>query len=131
MGLLCLIAPAAASAVISLGVAGQYVAFGVPITARAVGGGGGKFRPGAFYTGRRLSTPIATAAAAFCAFVVVLSMFPQSGPGPTPEQMNYTVVVGGAVWLGASLYFVLSARKWYRGPRPTLGIVEGTRAATE
>ncbi|KAL8339792.1 hypothetical protein RB601_006082 [Gaeumannomyces tritici] len=59
MGLLCLIAPAAAAAALfSLGVAGQYVAFGVPIAARAAGGGGGdKFRSGAFYTGRRLSRP--------------------------------------------------------------------------
>ncbi|KAL8338949.1 hypothetical protein RB598_007320 [Gaeumannomyces tritici] len=60
MGLLGLIAPAAAAAaaLFSLGVAGQYVAFGVPIAARAAGGGGGdKFRSGAFYTGRRLSRP--------------------------------------------------------------------------
>ncbi|KAL8372145.1 hypothetical protein RB595_001778 [Gaeumannomyces hyphopodioides] len=131
MGLLCLIAPAAAAAIFSLGVAGQHVAFGVPIAARAVGGGGDKFRPGAFYTGRRLSRPIAAVAAAFCAFVVVLCMFPQAGPGPTPDGMNYTVVVGGSVWLGASLYFAVSARKWYRGPRATLRIVEGARAASE
>ncbi|EJT74723.1 hypothetical protein GGTG_08561 [Gaeumannomyces tritici R3-111a-1] len=135
MGLLCLIAPAAAAAaaaLFSLGVAGQYVAFGVPIAARAAGGGGGdKFRSGAFYTGRRLSRPIAAVAAAFCAIVIVLCMFPQAGPAPAPEGMNYTVVVGGAVWLGVSLYYAASARKWYRGPRATLRVVEGARAAAE
>ncbi|KAL8401501.1 hypothetical protein RB596_008347 [Gaeumannomyces avenae] len=88
--------------------------------------------PGAFYTGRRLSRPIAAVAAAFCAFVIVLCMFPQAGPAPAPDGMNYTVVVvSGAVWLGASLHYAASARKWYRGPKATLRVVEGARAAAE
>lgn len=67
--------------------AGNNVAWGVPIFARAVWGRE-KFVPGAFYTGKRFSLPIAWAAIAFLTFGIVLAMFPVGGPDPTPETMN-------------------------------------------
>ena len=34
--------------------------------------------------------------------------------------MNYTIVLNGALWLGASLYYALYARKYFRGPHSTM-----------
>lgn len=34
--------------------------------------------------------------------------------------MNYTVVINGALWGGALLYYMLYARKTYKGPQTTV-----------
>jgi amino acid transporter len=120
LGLLCLIAPAAASALFSLAVAGNNLAWGLPIFCRVVWGQS-KFVPGPFYTGR-LSIPIAWLAIAFLTFGIVLAMFPVGGPDPTPQTMNYTVVINMAVWGGALLYYYIDARKWFKGPKITVDV---------
>lgn len=120
LGLLCLIAPAAAAALFSLAVAGNNLAWGLPIFCRVVWGQH-KFVPGPFYTGR-LSIPIAWLAIAFLTFGIVLAMFPVGGPNPTPQTMNYTVVINMAVWGGALLYYVVDARKWFTGPKITVDL---------
>jgi amino acid transporter len=86
LGLLCLIAPAAAQALFSLAVAGNNVAWGTPILARIVWGQD-KFKPGPFYTGR-FSIPIAVVAIIFLVFGTTLAMFPVGGPDPTPDVMK-------------------------------------------
>ncbi len=85
LGLLCLIAPAAALALFSLAVAGNNLAFGIPIASRVIWGQK-KFRPGPFYTGR-FSVPIAWTAILFLTFGTILSMFPVSGPNPDTADM--------------------------------------------
>ncbi|RFU29528.1 hypothetical protein B7463_g6808, partial [Scytalidium lignicola] len=119
LGLLCLIAPAAASALFSLAVAGNNLAWGVPILCRIVWGQK-KFVPGPFYTGDRFSTPIACCAIVFLVFGITLAMFPTSGPNPTAQSMNYTVVINMAVWSGALIYYFIDARKWFTGPKITV-----------
>ncbi|GFF49782.1 putative GABA permease [Aspergillus lentulus] len=119
IGLLCLINSAASNALFSLAVAGNDLAWLTPIFARLVWGGE-RFQPGEFYTGR-LSKPIAVTAIVYLFFAIVLCMFPTLGPGPTPEDMNYTVVINGALWGGALLYYLLYARKFYKGPQATVG----------
>lgn len=120
LGLLCLIAPAAASALFSLAVAGNNLAWGTPIFARIVWGQK-KFTPGPFYTGR-FSIPIAWTAIVFLVFGIVLCMFPVGGPNPTAETMNYTVVINMAVWGGSMLYYYIDARKWFEGPKITIDL---------
>ncbi|KAL8696920.1 MAG: hypothetical protein Q9201_007411 [Fulgogasparrea decipioides] len=119
LGLLSLIAPAAAQAVFSLAVAANNLAWGIPIFARVVWGQR-KFKPGPFYLGDRFSVPIAWTAIVFLVFGIVLSMFPVGGPNPTPESMNYTVVINSAVWGGALAYYYIDARKWFTGPKITI-----------
>ena len=80
-GLLCLIDSVAASALFSLFVASNYVAWGVPIACRLIWGEK-KFYPGEFYTGK-LSRPIAIVAVVWLMFGLVLSMFPSNGPNPS------------------------------------------------
>lgn len=36
------------------------------------------------------------------------------------NEMNYTVVINGAVWVGSLLYYFLFAKKWFKGPKMTL-----------
>lgn len=110
LGLLCLIAPAAAQALFSLAVAGNNLAWLIPIFCRIVWGRK-KFNPGPFYTGK-LSIPIAVVAITFLVFGILLSMMPVGGPDPTAQDMNYTVVINSAVWGGALLYYFIDARKW-------------------
>jgi len=121
LGLLCLIAPAAAAALFSLAVAGNNLAWGVPLFSRVVWGQH-KFVPGPFYTGDRLSKPIAWVAITFLVFGIILAMFPSGGPSPTPQSMNYTVVINMAVWGGALLYYFIDARKWFTGPKITIDV---------
>ena len=67
-------------------------------------------------------------------------MFPVGGPNPSPEDMNYTVVINGAVWGGALAYYFIGeypskthisctlietcedAHKWFKGPKITLDV---------
>jgi hypothetical protein len=126
LGLLCLIDAAAAAALFSLAVAGNNLAWGIPIFCRLVWGQQ-KFVPGPFYTGR-FSKVIGWTAIVFLVFGVVLCMIPLGGPNPTPQTMNYTVVVNGAVWGGALVYYSVDARKWFTGPKMTL---EGEMRLTE
>ncbi|TVY88173.1 GABA-specific permease, partial [Lachnellula willkommii] len=119
LGLLCLIASAAASALFSLAVAGNNLAWGTPLFCRVVWGQH-KFVPGPFYTGDRFSRPIAWAAIIFLVFGIILAMFPIGGPNPNPQSMNYTVVINMAVWGGALAYYFIDARKWFTGPKITV-----------
>jgi amino acid transporter len=118
LGLLCLIAPAAANALFSLAVAANNVAWGTPIFCRLVWGQK-KFKPGPVYTGR-FSESIGWLAIVFLVFGILLAMMPSGGPNPTPESMNYTVVVNCAVWGGSLAYYYIDARKWFTGPKITL-----------
>ncbi|KAK3072976.1 GABA-specific high-affinity permease [Teratosphaeriaceae sp. CCFEE 6253] len=120
LGLLSLIAPAAAQALFSLAVAAQNVAWGTPILCRLVWGQK-KFKPGPVYTGR-FSVPLGWTAIVFLCFGILLSMFPVGGPNPTAADMNYTVVINMAVWGGALGYYFLDARKWFQGPKMTLDV---------
>ncbi|KAL6229701.1 hypothetical protein BDW75DRAFT_224582 [Aspergillus navahoensis] len=118
IGLLCLINAAASSALFSLAVAGNDLAWMTPTLCRLVWGQE-RFHRGVFYTGR-FSKPIAVTAIAYLAFAIFLCMFPTLGPDPSPDDMNYTVVINGALWGGALLYYVLYARKTYKGPQTTV-----------
>ncbi|KAI0749049.1 amino acid transporter [Fomes fomentarius] len=62
------------------------------------------------------------------AWVSVLLMFPPE-VHPTPETMNYAVVLIMAVFVFASLPWIFSARKWFKGPVRT--VEQGPRAASE
>ncbi|KAF3480934.1 GABA permease [Arthroderma uncinatum] len=126
LGLLCLVNSAASNALFSLTVAGNYFAWAMPIFCR-IFWGQDKFKPGLFYTGR-LSTPIAVVALLYMAFAITLSMFPTAGPSPSANDMNYTVVINGTVWIGSLLYYFLSAKKWFKGPRKTLDPASPTEA---
>ncbi|KAJ5238815.1 hypothetical protein N7468_003434 [Penicillium chermesinum] len=119
IGLLSLIDEAASNALFSLAVAGNDLAWLTPILARLVWGNE-KFVPGDFYTGKYLSKPIGWIAVIYLVFAIVLCMFPTGGPDPSPQDMNYTIVINGALWIGALVYYVVYAKKNYKGPQTTI-----------
>jgi amino acid transporter len=80
IGLLCLVNAAASNALFSLAVAGNDLAWLMPILCRLVWGEV-RFHPGVFYTGR-LSKPIAVTAVVYLSFAILLCMFPTLGPNP-------------------------------------------------
>ncbi|PYH72794.1 putative GABA permease (Uga4) [Aspergillus vadensis CBS 113365] len=128
-GLLCLINSVAANALFSLFVASNYVAWATPILCRLIWGNE-RFTPGEFYTGF-MSRPIAIIAVLWLAFGLMLSMFPTTGPNPSPSDMNYTIVINGFVWVACMAYYFLFARKWYTGPKMTVDGVEEEKPESE
>jgi len=64
-------------------------------------------------------------------FGIILAMFPVGGPNPTPQNMNYTVVINMTVWGGPLAYYFIDARKWFKGPKITLDLEELTEAQQE
>ncbi|KAL5043981.1 amino acid permease-domain-containing protein [Aspergillus fruticulosus] len=105
IGLLCLINAAASSALFSLAVAGKGIAWMMPNLCRLVWGKSGS------------TQPAAVTAIVYLAIAILLCMFPTLVPDPSPDDMNYTVVINGALWGGALLYYALYARKTYKCPR--------------
>ncbi|KAJ7703881.1 amino acid/polyamine transporter I [Mycena rosella] len=115
LGLITFAGPAAAGALFTLGVVGQYVANSIPITARVLGGQ--PFKKGPFHLGV-FSKPVAIIAVLWMWFMTIVLMFP-SAPNPSAETMNYTVVVMGGVLFLAAVYYLFphyGGRHWFQGP---------------
>jgi len=92
LGLLCLIDNAAATALFSLCVAGNNLAWGIPIFCRLVWGQK-KFKPGPFYTGDLWSKVISWTAIAFLCFGIMLAMFPVGGPNTTRKCFGFKFAI--------------------------------------
>ncbi|TRM58833.1 amino acid/polyamine transporter I [Schizophyllum amplum] len=108
---------AALSSMAGAAVIGLYTSYATPILMR-ITSGHAVFVPGPFSLGR-WATPVGTIAVAWVAFIVVLLMFPTAST-VTAEEMNYSVVLIMAVFIFASLSWVLSARRWFKGPVRTV-----------
>ncbi|RPD65353.1 APC amino acid permease [Lentinus tigrinus ALCF2SS1-6] len=112
-GLLAFAGPAANSAIFSLAIAGQYIAYAIPIMCRFLGGKA--WKPGPFSLGR-LGLPVAVVAVSWMIFSIVIVAFP-AAPAPDTEGMNYmSVVMGG--WVDGSSS--ASRKHWFNGPQTTL-----------
>jgi len=102
-------------------VIGLYTSYAAPIFLR-ITSGRDKLVPGTFSLGRWYM-PIGIVAVAWVTFIVVLLVFP---PGQTtkPQTMNYAVVIIMAVFIFASVSWIVSARKWFTGPVKTIDLPE-------
>ncbi|KAF4610823.1 hypothetical protein D9613_007275 [Agrocybe pediades] len=94
-------------------VIGLYTSYTAPIFLR-ITSGRDKLVPGPFSLGR-WAVPIGAIAVSWVSFIVVMLFFPP-GQTTTPQEMNYSVVIIMAVFIFSSLSWILSARKWFRGP---------------
>lgn len=126
IGCLCMIDSAAASALFSLAAASNDLAWMIPIACRLFWGYP-NFKPGPFYLGLALSKIVSAFACTYLCFAICLLMFPLNGPNPNKENMNYTVVINGAVWAGSLCYYFFWAHRWFQGPKSNLVLdaVEG------
>ena len=105
------------AAVTSIAVIGLYVAYVMPTFLRLRLGSA--FNRGPWHLGR-WSTPIGSIAVAWVVIITILFMLPTQSP-ITWSNFNYTVIAVVVVLGFAVIYWLVSARKWFTGPR-----VQGT-----
>jgi len=108
---------AALSSLAGAAVIGLYTSYAAPIFLR-ITSGRNKLVPGPFSLGRWYM-PIGIIAVSWVTFIVVLLLFPPS-QSPTAQTMNYAVVIIMAVFIFASVSWVISAHKWFIGPVKTI-----------
>lgn len=117
LGLPYLWSPVAYAAVTSIAVIGLYVAYITPVTLRLLAGD--RFKPGPWQLGR-WSKPVGIIATLWLVFIFVLFMLPQALP-ITIQTFNYTPLVFLIVLGGAAIWYFVSAKNWFKGPK-----VQGT-----
>jgi amino acid transporter len=101
------------AAVTSIATIGLYIAYVTPTFLRLRQGS--RFRRGPWHLGR-WSTPVGVIAVSWVAVITILFMLPQAGP-INWVTFNYAVFAVLAVIGFAGIYWLVSARKWFTGPR--------------
>jgi amino acid transporter len=115
-------------AITSIAVIGLYIAYVIPIFLRQFST---EFRAGPWHLGA-WSRPIGWIAVVWVVFISVLFMLPTINPaslaaGVSPfATFNYTPVVVLGVFLLVTIWWLASARHWFKGP-----IIQGTEAELE
>ncbi len=99
-------------AVTSIAVIGLYISYVTPVALRLLNP---DFVRGPWHLGR-WSRPIGWTAVVWVGLITVLFMLPPAYP-VTRLSFNYSVVAVLVVLGGAGLWWVLSARHWFTGPR--------------
>ncbi|MDP9343939.1 MAG: amino acid permease [Actinomycetota bacterium] len=109
-------------AVTAIAVIGLYIAYVIPTFLRLIAGS--KFRPGPWNLGR-WSYLVGWIAVIWVLFICIVLMMPQLSPGGlgihTIDALNYAPIAVGSVIILAGGWYLLSARKWFKGPK-----VQGT-----
>jgi amino acid transporter len=105
------------AAVTSIAVIGLYVAYVAPVFLRVRAGA--RFQQGPWTLGR-WGRPIGIVATIWVVFISILFMLPQALP-INISTFNYTPVVFLIVLGGATIWWLVSAKNWFKGPK-----VQGT-----
>jgi len=105
--------PVAYAAVVSIAVIGLYIAYLTPVFLRRINPKA--FVPGPYKLGS-YGPVIGWIAVVWVVFICIVFMLPQFTP-ITAKNFNYTVVAVGAVIGFAGIWWVVSARKWFKGPK--------------
>ena len=120
IGCLCLIpGSAGSSALFSLGICSNNLAWVTPVILVLLPYGRRKFIPGPFYFGKWLTRAICLVASCWSVFIIVLAMFPDS-KAVDKESMNYTVVINVGVWILSLAYYYTWGYRVYTGPKSNL-----------
>ena len=101
------------AAVTSIATIGLYIAYVIPTFLRLRRGE--SFQRGPWHLGR-WSYIVGTIAVIWVVFITILFMLPTVSP-ITHDNFNYTVVAVLAVIGFAGIYWLVSARNWFTGPR--------------
>lgn len=118
-GLLMLVNTIAINSIFNLAIMGLYFAYCMPLIARLVFG---HFTPGVWYMGHTLSTLSAGFSVLWMTFIFILLLFP-SYSDPTPDEMNYAVVVLGFVLVFCLVYYYFpkyGGKTFFTGPVRTI-----------
>ena len=103
----------------SIAVIGLYIAYGIPIFLRWRAGN--SFEPGAWTLGNnyRWINPIAFVWIVFIAILFIMPITPTGIPwhsGFNWNVVNYAPITVGGVLLLVGVWWILSARRWFKGP---------------
>ncbi|KAF2460121.1 amino acid permease-domain-containing protein [Lineolata rhizophorae] len=120
IGIICLLlifgGELAVGALFSIGAIAMFVAFTTPIFIRTFFVGN-RFRRGPWHLGR-FSPYIGALASAFVALMVPILCLPTvTGDDLTPDLMNWTCLVYGGPMLFVLVWWAVSARTWFKGPK--------------
>ena len=102
------------AAVTSIAVIGLYIAYLTPVFLRRINGGA--FTPGPYVLGKTWGAVIGWIAIVWVIFICIMLMLPQYKP-ITHLTFNYTPIAVGAVIGFAGIWWLISARKWFKGPK--------------
>ncbi|WP_214109577.1 amino acid permease [Acrocarpospora catenulata] len=116
-------APLAFYAVVSVAVIGLYIAFAIPIYLRLRMGD--RFEPGPWTLGPKYKVLgwIALIEIIVVSIYFIMPLIPAAVPfseGFDWTAVNYAPIVVGVMVIGVGLWWALSARKWFTGPRRTV-----------
>ncbi|MDQ2743578.1 MAG: amino acid permease [Chloroflexota bacterium] len=101
------------AAVTSIAVIGLYIAYVLPVLLRLLAGS--RFVRGPWHLGR-WSAPVDAIAVLWVVFITVLFMLPQVSP-INRNTFNYAPVAVGVVLLLSGGWWLLSAHRWFTGPK--------------
>ncbi|KAE8341613.1 hypothetical protein BDV24DRAFT_131701 [Aspergillus arachidicola] len=116
MCLLILAGDVAIGALFSIGAIAQFVAFAIPICIR-VFFVGNRFRRGPWHLGPFGPYIGATGVLFVLLMVPILCLPSVTGDDLTPDLMNWTCLVWGAPMLMVTIWWVVDAHKWFKGPK--------------
>lgn len=103
------------AAATSIATIGLYISYGIPILIGLIYARDFNSRKGPFNLGL-LSRPIAFVGVAWIGFITVVFCLPTANP-VTSQTVNYTVVAVGIIAILSNVVWLLSARKWFVGPK--------------
>jgi amino acid transporter len=102
----------------AIAVIGLYIAYVMPTFLRLRAGG--SFRSGPWNLGK-WSRPIGTISVIWVVFICIILMMPQLSPGGLGlkkiDALNYAPIAVAVVIGYAGIYWLVSARKWFKGPK--------------
>ena len=108
------------AAVTSIAVIGLYISYLTPVFLRRINPSA--FQPGPWVLSKTWGPIINWIAIIWVVFIVILLMLPQySAGGRCHVSFNYAPIAVLVVVGGAGLWYAVSARKWFKGPK-----VQGT-----
>jgi amino acid transporter len=116
------------TAVVSIGVIGLYIAYAIPIFLRWKMGSA--FEPGPWTLGAKYKWMCLVAVIEVIIVVVIYFNLPFAKSGVPFSKgfdwslFNYTPVVTGGVFIAVGLWWLLSARKWFKGPKRTVAEID-------
>jgi amino acid transporter len=114
--LLQLASTTAFAAIIAIATLGYQISYLIPIFFRCTAARK-TFPKGEFNLGR-FGFPIAVIASIWLTITSIFMFFPGEYP-VTKDNMNYAVVIIGGVLIIAAIYWLVSARHWFVGPKRT------------
>ena len=110
------------TAILSVSTVGWVGSYAVPIFARLVMAEE-SFKPGPFYLGRA-RRPVCFVAVFWICYTCSIFLLPTSYPLRL-RTFNYAPIALGAALALVMLWWVLDARKWYRGPVRNIDVQNG------